>query len=208
LSSKRSPAPLLFRLPLHGQCIRVFHFEPIGRAAAPVGATAFRKRGSCGLQHERLACCVPWDSLAASRQCPFLDRVLGHLESPGLTPGLSLLSPPTFRESGHRGLTRRCEAPIFDNGTHGGEASIHADVLALGRAAYPEHMPEYQVKNVEPVVVGTDIQVRVFTLAGGDVISLALSQREHRPLFCAAGSAHHRDTQSRPSPPARCGRKA
>jgi hypothetical protein len=71
-----------------------------------------------------------------------------------------------------------------------------------------EHMPEYQVKNVEPVVVGTDIQVRVFTLAGSDVISLALSQREHRPLFCAAGSAHHRDTQSRPSPPARCGRKA
>jgi hypothetical protein len=176
--------------------------------SAEIGGAAFRKRGSCGLQHERLACCVPWDSLAASRQCPFLDRVLGHLESPGLTPGLSLLSPPTFRESGHRGLTRRCEAPIFDNGTHGGEASIHADVLALGRAAYPEHMPEYQVKNVEPVVVGTDIQVRVFTLAGGDVISLALSQREHRPLFCAAGSAHHRDTQSRPSPPARCGRKA
>ena len=31
-------------------------------------------------------------------------------------------------------------------------------------------MPDYQVKNVEPVAVGTDIQVRVFTLAEGDVI--------------------------------------
>jgi hypothetical protein len=31
-------------------------------------------------------------------------------------------------------------------------------------------MPDYQVKNVEPVAVGTDIQVRVFTLAGGEVI--------------------------------------
>ena len=31
-------------------------------------------------------------------------------------------------------------------------------------------MPDYQVKNVEPVAVGTDIQVRVFTLADGDVI--------------------------------------
>ena len=31
-------------------------------------------------------------------------------------------------------------------------------------------MPGYQVKNVEPVAVGTDIQVRVFTLADGDVI--------------------------------------
>ena len=31
-------------------------------------------------------------------------------------------------------------------------------------------MPDYQVKNVESVAVGTDIQVRVFTLADGDVI--------------------------------------
>jgi quercetin dioxygenase-like cupin family protein len=31
-------------------------------------------------------------------------------------------------------------------------------------------MPGYQVKNVEPVAVGTDIQVRVFTLAGGEAI--------------------------------------
>jgi quercetin dioxygenase-like cupin family protein len=31
-------------------------------------------------------------------------------------------------------------------------------------------MPDYQVKNVEPVVVGTDIQARIFTLAHGDVI--------------------------------------
>jgi quercetin dioxygenase-like cupin family protein len=31
-------------------------------------------------------------------------------------------------------------------------------------------MPDYQVKNVEPVAVGTDIQVRVFTLAPGDII--------------------------------------
>jgi quercetin dioxygenase-like cupin family protein len=31
-------------------------------------------------------------------------------------------------------------------------------------------MSDYQVKNVEPVAVGTDIQVRVFTLADGDVI--------------------------------------
>jgi quercetin dioxygenase-like cupin family protein len=31
-------------------------------------------------------------------------------------------------------------------------------------------MSDYEVKNVEPVVVSNDIQVRVFTLAGGDVI--------------------------------------
>jgi quercetin dioxygenase-like cupin family protein len=31
-------------------------------------------------------------------------------------------------------------------------------------------MPNYQVKNVEPVVVSEDIQVRVFTLAQGDII--------------------------------------
>ena len=30
--------------------------------------------------------------------------------------------------------------------------------------------PDYQVKNVEPIVVGSDIQVRLFTLARGDVI--------------------------------------
>jgi quercetin dioxygenase-like cupin family protein len=31
-------------------------------------------------------------------------------------------------------------------------------------------MSDYEVKNVEPVVVSNDIQVRVFTLAQGDVI--------------------------------------
>jgi quercetin dioxygenase-like cupin family protein len=31
-------------------------------------------------------------------------------------------------------------------------------------------MSNYQVKSVEPVVVGTDIQARVFTMADGDVI--------------------------------------
>src|SRR6266702_1480541 len=31
-------------------------------------------------------------------------------------------------------------------------------------------MSDYEVKNVEPVVVSNDIQVRVFTLAHGDVI--------------------------------------
>ncbi len=31
-------------------------------------------------------------------------------------------------------------------------------------------MPNYQVKNIERVVVGTDVQARVFTLAPGDVI--------------------------------------
>jgi len=31
-------------------------------------------------------------------------------------------------------------------------------------------MPDYEVKNVEPVAVSADIQVRVFTLADGDVI--------------------------------------
>jgi quercetin dioxygenase-like cupin family protein len=31
-------------------------------------------------------------------------------------------------------------------------------------------MSDYEVKNVEPVVVSDDIQVRVFTLAKGDVI--------------------------------------
>jgi quercetin dioxygenase-like cupin family protein len=33
-----------------------------------------------------------------------------------------------------------------------------------------KRMPDYQVKSVEPVVVGTDVQVRLFTLAQGDVI--------------------------------------
>jgi quercetin dioxygenase-like cupin family protein len=31
-------------------------------------------------------------------------------------------------------------------------------------------MANYEVKNVEPIVVGSDVQVRVFTLAHGDVI--------------------------------------
>jgi quercetin dioxygenase-like cupin family protein len=31
-------------------------------------------------------------------------------------------------------------------------------------------MSDYEVKNVEPIVVSNDIQVRVFTLAQGDVI--------------------------------------
>jgi quercetin dioxygenase-like cupin family protein len=31
-------------------------------------------------------------------------------------------------------------------------------------------MSDYQVKHVEPIAVGADIQVRVFTLADGDVI--------------------------------------
>jgi quercetin dioxygenase-like cupin family protein len=31
-------------------------------------------------------------------------------------------------------------------------------------------MSDYEVKNVEPVVVSNDVQVRVFTLAHGDVI--------------------------------------
>jgi len=30
--------------------------------------------------------------------------------------------------------------------------------------------PDYQVKSVEPIAVGTDIQVRLFTLARGEVI--------------------------------------
>ena len=33
----RSFAPVLFRLSLHRRCIRVLHFEPIGRAAGLVG---------------------------------------------------------------------------------------------------------------------------------------------------------------------------
>jgi quercetin dioxygenase-like cupin family protein len=31
-------------------------------------------------------------------------------------------------------------------------------------------MSDYKVKNVDPVVVGNDVQVRLFTLAQGDVI--------------------------------------
>ncbi len=31
-------------------------------------------------------------------------------------------------------------------------------------------MPNYQVKNIEPVVVGSDVQARIFTLAPRDVI--------------------------------------
>jgi quercetin dioxygenase-like cupin family protein len=40
----------------------------------------------------------------------------------------------------------------------------------LDRGAKGIKVSSYQVKNVENVVVGTDIQVRVFTLADGDVI--------------------------------------
>ena len=31
-------------------------------------------------------------------------------------------------------------------------------------------VPNYEVKNVEPVIVGTGVQVRIFTLAHGDII--------------------------------------
>ena len=31
-------------------------------------------------------------------------------------------------------------------------------------------MPDYEVKKIEPIVAGKDVQVRVFTLARGDVI--------------------------------------
>jgi quercetin dioxygenase-like cupin family protein len=31
-------------------------------------------------------------------------------------------------------------------------------------------MPNYTVKNIEPVVIGTDVQARVFTLSPGEVI--------------------------------------
>ena len=31
-------------------------------------------------------------------------------------------------------------------------------------------MPNYQIKNIEPVVAGSDMQARIFTLAPGDVI--------------------------------------
>jgi len=39
-------------------------------------------------------------------------------------------------------------------------------------------MPDYHVKRVEPVAVGTDVQVRVFTLSDGDPHSMAPSQRD------------------------------
>jgi quercetin dioxygenase-like cupin family protein len=31
-------------------------------------------------------------------------------------------------------------------------------------------MPDYDVKNIEPVVIGSDVRARVFTLAHGDII--------------------------------------
>ena len=34
---EQSASPILLRLALHGRCVRVLHFEPIGRAAGTVG---------------------------------------------------------------------------------------------------------------------------------------------------------------------------
>jgi hypothetical protein len=41
-------APLFFGLPFHGRCIRVLHFEPIGRAADKPEP---RNAGLCTLTH-------------------------------------------------------------------------------------------------------------------------------------------------------------
>ena len=49
-------------------------------------------------------------------------------------------------------------------------------------------MSNYQVKKVEPVVVSNDVQVRVFTLAHGDVIPW----HYHRERGHAAHIAQHR----------------
>lgn len=50
-------------------------------------------------------------------------------------------------------------------------------------------MPDYQVKNVEPIAVGTDIQVRVFTLTDGDVIPGIITARPPTIiLFCVVSS--------------------
>ena len=50
-------------------------------------------------------------------------------------------------------------------------------------------MSDYEVKNVEPIVVSNDIQVRVFTLAQGDVIQPAAAGRSRSvPLL---GGLHY-----------------
>ena len=42
-------------------------------------------------------------------------------------------------------------------------------------------MPDYQVKNVEPVAVGADVQVRVFTLTDGEEIPHSSKAPKSKP---------------------------
>jgi quercetin dioxygenase-like cupin family protein len=60
-------------------------------------------------------------------------------------------------------------------------------------------MPNYQVKNVEPVVVGTDAQARVFTLAPGDVISWHYHEvsTDHYFVLCGTLTIETRAPDSR-----------
>jgi quercetin dioxygenase-like cupin family protein len=60
-------------------------------------------------------------------------------------------------------------------------------------------MPDYQVKNVEPVAVGADVQVRVFTLTDGEEIPWHYHSESTDHYFVLRGkltietrSPHHR----------------
>ena len=80
----------------------------------------------------------------------------------------------------------------------------------LDRGAKGIKVSSYEVKNVENVVVGTDIQVRVFTLADGDVIPWhyhsestdhyfvlrgQLTIETHNPDHLATGSPSAKDSR-------------
>jgi hypothetical protein len=67
-------------------------------------------------------------------------------------------------------------------------------------------MPDYQVKNVEPVAVGADVQVRVFTLTDGEEIPWHYHSESTDHYFVLRGkltietrSAHH-DAGPKPKP--------
>ena len=64
----------------------------------------------------------------------------------------------------------------------------------LDRGAKGIKVSSYEVKNVENVVVGTDIQVRVFTLADGDVIPWHYHSESTDIILCCAVNSPSRPT--------------
>jgi hypothetical protein len=57
-------------------------------------------------------------------------------------------------------------------------------------------MSNYEVKNVEPVAVSNDVQVRVFTLARGDVIPWHYHRESTGHYFVLRGTLYYRDPRS------------
>src|SRR5688500_8331023 len=48
--------------------------------------------------------------------------------------------------------------------------------------------PNYSVKNIEPVVIGTDVQARIFTLAPGEAIPWHYHEKSTDHYFVLKGS--------------------